>query len=102
MALSTAAAATLAGVHLALGFSRAAPVAPLVFQGIAYSIYASALWPSMPLVMREDQLGSAYGLITAVQNLGLARYIIYTSIADAAGASVCVVCGGRFIGSLTR
>ena len=39
-------------------------LAPLITLGIAYSIYASALWPSIPFVVPPPALGSAFGLIT--------------------------------------
>ncbi len=40
--------------------------------GLCYSIYASALWPSVALVTEKKSHGTAYGIVTAVQNLGLA------------------------------
>lgn len=40
--------------------------------GITYSIYVAALWPMVPLVVKSHVVGSAYGLCTAVQNIGLA------------------------------
>ena len=39
-------------------------LSPLICLGIAYSIYASALWPSIPFVVPPPTLGSAFGLIT--------------------------------------
>ncbi len=47
-------------------------VAPIVHLGITYSIYVAALWPMVPLVVKPQVVGSAYGLCTAVQNIGLA------------------------------
>lgn len=44
---------------------------PLIFMGVGYSIYASALWGSVPYVVEPKTIGSAFGLTTAVQNLGL-------------------------------
>lgn len=41
-------------------------------MGIAYSVCAAALWPSVALLVDTDKLGTAYGLMTALQNLGLA------------------------------
>ena len=31
-------------------------------MGLAYSILASALWPMVALVVKEHQLGTAYGM----------------------------------------
>lgn len=40
-------------------------------SGIAYTCLAAALWPSVALIIDDELLGSAYGLMTAVQNIGL-------------------------------
>lgn len=46
-------------------------VYPLVLTGIGYSIYASAIWGSVPYVVEAHTVGSAFGLTTAIQNVGL-------------------------------
>jgi len=48
------------------------PVIGLVLQGVAYSVYAAAIWPAVVYVVKPNQVGTAYGLVTAVQNSGLA------------------------------
>lgn len=45
---------------------------PIIALGLGYSIMCSALWPLVPLVVPQHQLGTAYGVIQAVQNFGLA------------------------------
>ena len=44
---------------------------PLTFLGFGYSVYAAALWGSVPYVVEPKQIATAYGLVTAVQNIGL-------------------------------
>lgn len=44
---------------------------PLMFTGIGYSIYASAIWGSIPYVVSPNAVGTAYGLATSIQNIGL-------------------------------
>ena len=39
--------------------------------GIAFSLVPSAMWPSVPKIIPQNQLGTAYGLIFWVQNIGL-------------------------------
>lgn len=39
--------------------------------GIAFSLVPSAMWPSVPKIIPENKLGTAYGLIFWVQNIGL-------------------------------
>ncbi len=49
------------------------PIAVLliVLLGITFSLVPSAMWPSVPKIIPEKQLGSAYALIFWVQNWGL-------------------------------
>ena len=70
--LNVVAAVLIVGVHAVLGFTDLYPVAPLVVLGMCYSIYAAALWPSIALVVKPEFQGTAYGVVTAVQNAGLA------------------------------
>jgi len=46
-------------------------VYPLVLTGIGYSIYAAAIWGSVPYVVEPAQVGTAFGMATAIQNIGL-------------------------------
>jgi predicted MFS family arabinose efflux permease len=39
--------------------------------GIAFSLVPSAMWPSVPKIIPENQLGTAYSMIFWVQNWGL-------------------------------
>ena len=40
-------------------------------MGITFSLVPSAMWPSVPKIIPERQLGTAYALIFWVQNWGL-------------------------------
>ena len=44
---------------------------PLILTGIGYSIYASAIWGSIPYVVAPEAVGTAFGLATSIQNIGL-------------------------------
>jgi MFS family permease len=46
-------------------------VANAILLGIAFSLVPSAMWPSVPKIIPEKQLGSAYAFIFWVQNWGL-------------------------------
>lgn len=39
---------------------------PLVFTGIGYSIYAAAIWGSVPYTVAPQTVGSAFGIATAI------------------------------------
>ena len=41
-------------------------VLPLVLIGIGYSIYAAALWGSIPYVVEPRTMGTAFGFCTAI------------------------------------
>ncbi len=43
----------------------------VILLGIAFSLVPSAMWPSVPKIIPERQLGSAYAVIFWVQNFGL-------------------------------
>ena len=43
----------------------------ILFLGIGFSLVPSAMWPSVPKIIPENQLGTAYALIFLVQNVGL-------------------------------
>ncbi|MDR0699672.1 MAG: MFS transporter [Tannerella sp.] len=43
----------------------------MILLGIAFSLVPSAMWPSVPKIIPENKLGTAYALIFWVQNIGL-------------------------------
>ena len=45
--------------------------ATIVVLGVSFSLVPAALWPSVPKIIDEKILGSAYNLIFWVQNIGL-------------------------------
>ena len=47
-------------------------VIPLILVGLGYSIYAAALWASIPYVVEAKSAGTAFGFCTAIQNTGMA------------------------------
>ncbi|MCK7531516.1 MAG: hypothetical protein MZV63_11015 [Marinilabiliales bacterium] len=54
-------------------FLKQTPVAIflIVILGIGFSLVPSAMWPSVPKIIPEKQLGTAYAMIFWVQNWGL-------------------------------
>lgn len=62
--------------HSLLAFSKLNPYVAMSIMGISYSILASSLWPLVSLILPDHQLGTAYGVCGAVQNLGLAIFTI--------------------------
>lgn len=64
-------AATLVFVHLIFALTPFKPHAFLILLGVAFSLVPAAMWPSMVKLVREKEIGTAYGLMYSVQNLGL-------------------------------
>lgn len=48
-----------------------AAIGLVILLGVAFSLVPSAMWPSVPKIIPERQLGTAYALIFWVQNWGL-------------------------------
>ncbi len=57
--------------HLVMGLTTLTPVLPMIVLGAAFVLVPAALWPSVPLIVDQKRVGTAYGLMTAVQNAGL-------------------------------
>ncbi|MCP2619085.1 MFS transporter, partial [Candidatus Aminicenantes bacterium AC-335-A11] len=57
--------------HLTLGLTYIHPAIPMIVLGISFSLVPAALWPSIPIMIEEKRLGTAFGLMTLIQNIGL-------------------------------
>ncbi len=60
--------------HLAMGLTKIYPAYPMALLGFAFVLVPAALWPSVPLIVRSDRVGTAFGLMTAIQNIGLGLF----------------------------
>ncbi len=57
--------------HLILSLTNLTPYIPMFTLGIAFSLVPAAMWPSVALIVDEKRLGTAYGVMASIQNLGL-------------------------------
>lgn len=72
--------------HLAMGLTRIYPVYPMILLGFAFVLVPAALWPSVPLIVRSERVGTAFGLMTAIQNIGLGLFPLLNGLLrDATG-----------------
>lgn len=55
----------------AAAFTPFVAYATIVILGIAFSLVPASMWPSIPKIVEERFLGSAYGLTFWIQNIGL-------------------------------
>jgi MFS family permease len=52
-------------------FNYGIAIVTIVILGTAFSLVPASMWPSVPKIVEERYLGSAYGLIFWIQNWGL-------------------------------
>jgi MFS family permease len=67
------------------GISAAIPIYllyPMAMMGIAFSLVPAIMWPSVSLVVDNNKLGTAYGLMTMIQNIGLFLFNILIGTAN--------------------
>jgi MFS family permease len=64
----TVSSAVLVMIHCYMGFTKVNPIGPMVGQGLAFTAFASALWPSIPLVVESRLQGLAFGITFCVLN----------------------------------
>jgi hypothetical protein len=78
-------------VFAMLGFTNVTPFVPIVLLGTFYSLAASALWPSIPLLVPASGVGFAYGVVTSLQmiSIGICNLLI-AKLRN--GAPSCPVC----------
>lgn len=55
----------------ALAYTDASLWITTVMIGIAFSLVPAVLWPAVPYVVTPNRLGTAYGLMTMLQNIGM-------------------------------
>ena len=60
--------------HLLMGITHLNPIMSMIMLGGAFVLVPAAMWPCVPLVVEEKRVGTAFGLMTAFQNLGLAFF----------------------------
>jgi MFS family permease len=64
-------ASTLLLVHTVFALTSLQPHFFMILLGVAFSLVPAAMWPSMVKLVRDKEIGTAYGLMYSVQNLGL-------------------------------
>ncbi len=81
-------------IHLTIKFfdvEGAIPIyliLPMAMMGIAFSLVPAVMWPSVAIIVDPKRLGTAYGLMTMIQNIGLFGFNLLIGYAnDVSGAS---------------
>ncbi len=72
--------------HLIMGLTHWNPIPMMVLLGAAFVLVPAAMWPSVPMIVEEKRVGTAFGLMTAIQNLGLGLFpLLNGKLRDATG-----------------
>ena len=61
-------------VYLILVYTQINLIVPMAIMGISFSLVPAVMWPSVAYIIEESRLGTAYGLMTMIQNIGLAGF----------------------------
>ncbi|MGO9083964.1 MAG: MFS transporter [Candidatus Sulfotelmatobacter sp.] len=61
----------LVPVYLMMAYTRVNLYVPMALMGVAFSLIPAVMWPSVAYIVDQSKLGTAYGLMTMIQNIGL-------------------------------
>lgn len=61
-------------VYLMMAYVDVTLYVPMAMMGIAFSLIPAVMWPSVTYLVDGKRLGTAYGLMTMIQNIGLAGF----------------------------
>jgi MFS family permease len=61
-------------VYLMMAYTRISLYVPMAMMGVAFSLIPAVMWPSVAYLVDQSKLGTAYGLMTMIQNIGLAGF----------------------------
>jgi MFS family permease len=57
-------------VYLLMAYSGLSLWVPIVMMGIAFSLIPAVMWPSVAYIVEEKRLGTAYAIMTLIQQIG--------------------------------
>ncbi len=57
-------------VYLMMAYTNVSLFVPVALMGIAFSLIPAVMWPSVAYIVDESRLGTAYALMTLIQQIG--------------------------------
>jgi MFS family permease len=57
-------------VYLLMAYSGVSLFVPVSLMGIAFSLIPAVMWPSVAYIVEQNRLGTAYALMTLIQQIG--------------------------------
>lgn len=86
--LMTIGSILLLPVYLLMAYSSITLYIPVIMMGIAFSLIPAVMWPSVAYIVKAKRLGSAYALMTLIQQIGMMIFpLIIGAANDYRGAS---------------
>ena len=61
-------------VYLMMAYTQVNLYLPMAMMGIAFSLIPAVMWPSVAYLVDQPKLGTAYGLMTMLQNIGFGGF----------------------------
>ena len=59
-------------VYLMMAYHVAPLWVPIIMMGVAFSLIPAVMWPSVAYIVEERRLGTAYAVMTLIQQVGVA------------------------------
>jgi MFS family permease len=59
-------------VYLMMGYTDIPLYVPVIMMGISFSLIPAVMWPSVAYIIDQKRLGTAYSIMTLIQQVGLA------------------------------
>jgi len=69
-------------VYLIMAYTQVNLYIPMAMMGVAFSLIPAVMWPSVAYIVDQSKLGTAYGLMTMIQNIGLFGFNILVGWAN--------------------
>ena len=75
-------------VYLLMVYSGISLYVPIIMLGLAFSLIPAIMWPSVAYLVEQKRLGTAYALMTLIQQMGVFAFNYFLGWAnDSSGAS---------------
>ncbi len=66
--------------HVSMAYTDIPPIIPIAVLGFSFSLVPGALWPAIPLIIKERLLGTGYGVVGMIQNIGLGLFPVLAGL----------------------
>jgi len=61
-------------VYLMMAYSDITLYIPIIMMGFAFSLIPAVMWPAVAYIVEEKRLGTAYAIMTLIQQVGVALF----------------------------